>query len=523
MQVVTQDFLNSNEFQAYPIDVRASFEAYSTADKSAVNSILTDMRITIPYDLAACVFITNINITSHLITMTFMGAKDHPFSPNTPSAVTTYYISNYATAGAIVLATLQVKRTSNMTGTTVSLTPLAPGVGGWVVLGSGAAVLGQWVFSGPLSSMISDRCVTRYNYTGVKTIGKLGFDTTLNGHVNFVGQNGLEFSTDSQGLALKLSGTKSEIKANLESYIGKCGARPESKNCISEPIRTINAITPGGPHREIILILDKPLYARLIQPTTPYEVFKVSSDLPLEKFCAGRINAPPSCTATTWESQVTLTSSEVSTTPILVPADGIELTFEVYGEGISATANFKYSQQSAANPSIAIFTTTKTLYILGEVLSELQIDLALGEWQLSGNSGVSMFAYGTLYLNLRGYKQIRYMDKDYEISLGISTIYDVLEVKSVNVTIDPPQVFAEEGTYVRSSYSKYVHSQNPDYTLEVRKGESDTWTILRVGVLLAAGTLDSKGVGAQVQSYIGDTGKSLLRTIGVKGVLSGIS
>ena len=114
------------------------------------------------------------------------------------------------------------------------------------------------------------------------------------------------------------------------------------------------------------------------------------------------------------------------------------------------------------------------------------------------------------------------MDKDYEISLGITTIYDLLGVQSVNVTIDPP-TFAEQGLYIKSGYAKYVHSQNPDYILEVRKGESDTWTLLNTGVLLAAGILDSNGLGSEVQQYSAATGESLLRTIGVKGVLNGIS
>ena len=519
MQIVTKDFLNNNEHQSYPIDVRASFESYSTAEKSAVNSILTDMRMTIPRSLAACAFLANINITSSLITMTFMGAKDHPFSPNTPAA--TQSSDKYTALGAIVLATLQVRRTSNMAGVTVSLTPMSPGVGGWVVLGSGAAVLGQWVFNGPSSSMISDRCITRYDYSGVTSIGKLGFDTVLSGAVNFVGQNGLEFSTDDKGLALRFSGTKSEIKAALNEYVGDCGTRPESENCTLKPIRTVNAIRPAGPSKEIILVLDKPMYATLIQPTTPYEIFKISSDLPLEKLCSGRIDVPPTCPETTWQATTTR-STAASTAPVLVPADGIGLTFEIHGEDTSATANFEYVQQSATNPSVAIFRTTSTLYILGEVLSELYIDLSLGEWQLSGNFGVSMFAYGTLYLNLRGYKQIRYVDKDYEISLGITTIYDLLGVQSVNVTIDPP-TFAEQGLYIKSGYAKYVHSQNPDYILEIRKGESDTWTLLKTGVLLAAGILDSNGLGSEVQRYSTDTGESLLRTIGVKGVLNGIS
>ena len=95
-------------------------------------------------------------------------------------------------------------------------------------------------------------------------------------------------------------------------------------------------------------------------------------------------------------------------------------------------------------------------------------------------------------------------------------------MQSVNVTIDPP-TFAEQGLYIKSGYAKYVHSQNPDYILEIRKGESDTWTLLKTGVLLAAGILDSNGLGSEVQRYSTDTGESLLRTIGVKGVLNGIS
>ena len=516
MRVVSKDFLNENEYRAYPIDAAATYEPYTPNDVGAVNSLLTDMRITVPSTVAACVFLANVTVTKYLITMTFMGANTHPFSPTiTPP---TLFAAEYSALGAYVIAKVQTKRTNDTAGTTVSVTPMVPGVGGWVTLGSGAANEGYWSFAGPSSSLISDHCITRYDYSGVTTIGQLGFTDVVAGAVTLIGQGGIEVIAAGSEVTLQFSGTQQEVKSSLASYVGECGGRPESKTCAFAPIKTINGIRPAGEFNDIVLVLDKPIYAELVAATTANETFNLSSDAKLEQFCRGRINIPNTC-----ESMVGayIPQRAVSSfASIVTPTPGLVLTAEVYGPSGNFTANFRYIQQSPINAAVAVFTSSEFVALPGEFLNELHLDMTLGEWQLYGAAGVSMSAFGPLLNNLRGYKSVDYQGATYRIYLGVSTVCDLLKITTIRVSIDALDAFEEQGTYIKTGHSLYTHSQLSEYTLEFKSVASDTWSILKAGILVAAGTLDAAGRGVQVQTYRRPNGESALRTIGVIGVIN---
>ena len=112
MKVVSRDFLNDNEYRPYPVDDRATFEPYANTDVSAVNSLLSDIKLILPGSIAACAFIASIKVTNALVTLTIMGSQTHPFSPNTPAATLTN--EQYSVLGAFVLATVQVRRSSSL-------------------------------------------------------------------------------------------------------------------------------------------------------------------------------------------------------------------------------------------------------------------------------------------------------------------------------------------------------------------------------------------------------------------------
>ena len=167
-----------------------------------------------------------------------------------------------------------------------------------------------------------------------------------------------------------------------------------------------------------------------------------------------------------------------------------------------------------------MFTSSEFVALPGEFLNELHLDMTLGEWQLYGAAGVSMSAFGPLLNNLRGYKSVDYQGATYRIYLGVSTVCDLLKITTIRVSIDALDAFEEQGTYVKTGHSLYTHSQLSEYTLEFKSVASDTWSILKAGILVAAGTLDAAGRGVQVQTYRRPNGESALRTIGVIGVIN---
>ena len=514
MRVVTRDFLNDNEYRAYPLDDKASYEPYAAEDVEAVNSLLTDIRLVLPKAQAAVAFIANITITKLLITVTIMGSKEHPFSPNTPAA--TANNAEYLALGATVLGRVQVKRALAQPGAVVPITPAIPGVGGWIVFGSGVLKEGSWSFNGPAAAMISDQCVTRYDYGGVFSVGQLGFDTTISGRVNLVGQGGVEVVSDDKGSAIQFSGLSQQVKQGLNTYVGNCGGRPESDTCLFSAIKTINGIVPAGIAGDIVLVLDKPLYATL-RGADDKETLTIGSDIKLEAFCKTRLQIPDNCASGSNPLTANFLQSSNSPTNQVSIDPNIVLTVDVSDGVTYGYSNFKYSQQHPNRPTVAMYTAVNPLPVLGEYLSSLQVDIGLNEWQLYGSDGPSMNAYGTLTNNLRGNRIVSYGGIEYKISLGPATLFDLLEYSTIKVAIDAPDQFEEAGTYVRKSYGVYEHTADPSYTLEVRGFLDSVWAILKNGVLLAAGPINTNGTGTNIQNYTRPDGKSAVRAIGVTG------
>lgn len=517
MRVVARDFLNNNEFNKYPIDESASYEPYPPEEQVSINCILSDMSITLPDTVASSLYVSRIAITPALISMTIMGVDTHPFDAEgdyqfpAPSELS----SEYSAFGAYVVATVQATRSANMAGVTVDITPNVDGVGGWITFGSGASKEGIWSFAGPESSMISDHCVTRYKYGGVKTIGKLGFQETLDGKITVIGQNGIEVVNDDSSISLQFSGTQQEAKESIQAYIGACGGRPESGTCTYSPIKTINGISPQGPDSKIVLVLDRPLYGILEDAGTEEEVFIVYSDVTLESFCRNRINIPGDC-----ETGLALTN-------VLYPPDtggdapqpdpSVPLLLEVYGGGSYSSSKFSYVQQSSDNLYEAIYRTTGSAVIMGEQVNELRIDTRRREWQAYTSTGVSMSAFGYLGSALSGKKTVTMNGSNYDIYLGVPSILDDLDMVGVQVSIDAPDSFEEQGSYYKTGKGVYTHSSRPEYVFELR-GSRQSWIMHKSNVVIAAGTLSAAGEDSQIQEYKRATGESSLRTILVKGI-----
>lgn len=514
MKVITRDFLNDNEYRSYPIDDRATFEPYEAGDVSVVNTLLTDIRLVVPKTQAAVAFVANITITKLLVTVTIMGSKEHPFSPNTPAA--TANNEEYTALGATVLGRVQIKKALAQPGVVVPVLGVTPGVGGWVVFGSGVSKEGSWSFAGPTAAMIADQCVTRYDYSGVLTMGQAGFDTVISGKVSLVGQGGIEVVADDKGSAIQFSGISQQVKQSLNNYVGNCGGRPESNTCLFSAIRTINGVVPATANGDIVIVLDKPLYATL-QGAEQEETVAVGSDIKLESFCKTRLQIPDNCG--TGSNSVTSNFLRSSTAPanqVSVNPD-ILLTVDVSDGTNYSYSNFKYQQQHPNRPTVAVYEAQSPLAALGEYLSSLQVDIGLNEWQLYGSDGPSMYAYGSLTNNLRGVQTLTYGGIDYRVSLGPATVFDQLGYFNLKVAVDAPDDFPEAGTYRRQAYSSYVHILNPEYTLEVRGFADSVWALLKNGVLLAAGPIEANGTGTNIQNYIRPNGESAVRTIGITG------
>lgn len=86
--------------------------------------------------------------------------------------------------------------------------------------------------------------------------------------------------------------------------------------------------------------------------------------------------------------------------------------------------------------------------------------------------------------------------------------------------MDAADAFPFAGTYDRVGYRRYLLSTDQSYELQLRGSPDSSWAILQGGKVLAAGPIQPDGVGTQVQQYVGPSGESSIRTIGVSAVQS---
>jgi hypothetical protein len=515
MRVVTKDFLNENAYRNYPVDDAATMEPYSGPALERVSSLLVDLAMCIPKAAAACAFVSSISVTDRLVTVTIMGSATHPFMQGSPAV--SLHSADYAALGAVVLARVQVLRDEGLPGTVVPLIPVEPGVGGWVVFGPGILEPGSWHFADASASMLSDRCVTRLDRSGVLSIGRQGFDTALDGAVLLEGRQGLEIiQAGASELRLQFSGDATTVRRNLAQFVGACGGRPEAGSCGGEPVRRINGVYPAGPDSEIVVVLDRPFYATLAGAGDAQSL-QVSSDIPLERFCAGRPKPPSGCESSGVRSAL---SSDSGTSDVQPPSLGTAVFFEACGPSSCASGVFTYVSQKAGRPGVAVFESPTPVSALGEMFTRLEVDQVSKEWQMYSGQGASLLAYGPVDSNFRSSRAVEYLASRHLLELGLPTSYDLQGVSQLLVTVDAADAFPFAGTYDRVGYRRYVLATDGSYELQLRGSPDSSWAILRAGKVLAAGPIQPDGIGTQVQQYVGPSGESSIRTVGVSAVPS---
>jgi len=520
MRIVTKEFLNENAFSNYPIDAEATYEPYKVEDVSRINSLLLDLRISIPYNIANTAFIAGIKVSESLVSVIIMGVKNSinyvahvPPQPNFNS-------SEYDAFSAVVLGTVTADRTLALTQTPIAISGELPGVGGWVVFGPGIENTGSWSFSGPESSMISSLAVSRYDYSGVTTIAKKGFQATLDGNISLVGQNGIEVVEDySNTISIKFSGTVSEIKTSLSEYKGECGLRPETNTCTFNPIKSINNINPKQSPtgvNQIVLVLDKPLYGRLVSVNSSNDgrAFEMSSDVTVEGFCETRLVIPPSeCDTNTSQMTSSFTNLDSAAS---IPQDYEFVVEALYNNNVNQLT-FKMYQQHPIRPHISVFRASEPGQLLGEFVSELHVDTKSNQWQVYTNFGPSLNMFGPIGYSLAGSRDIVIDGISGKVMVGPANKLDKLGKNVLKVTADSSDAPEWAGVYRRKHYGHYVNSLTDKYVIKVLS-HNNSWALYTNHVLFAGGTFNELGGSSQLQNYVDASGKTLFRNITVVGV-----
>lgn len=224
------NWYNLQSTRGYPLDDTAT--GTSDAGGRLPSDIITDLHLRFPSSLGSHAFLAGLTITNRLVTAIFLAADDI----DNPQLLTP-------------LASVSVLKPVNE-GVNIALRALHPQAGGFIVFGDTSEnYVGR--FSTPRQGLLAPRTARPYQALPVKSLRRLTNANVLTGLVGLYGQGDVAITTDivetEQGPqpALVFQLVQGAATENvLEKYIGPCGARPESRNCESPAIETINGTVP---------------------------------------------------------------------------------------------------------------------------------------------------------------------------------------------------------------------------------------------------------------------------------------
>jgi hypothetical protein len=235
MVIRNQAWYNYCESVPYPVEDTVS--RVSDAGTRLPGNVISDLNLRYPSTLGSHVFVAACTVNPQLVTVVLLG-------------------SSSATAAVDVtpIASVSLRQPVDVH-RPYALSPLAEGVGGWVVFGNGIAGSYQGRFASPSQTRISPRAARAYAPLPVVDFGKLGNTQALTGLVSLVAGNDLEIvkatrsvnEQDISVIVIRLSeGGNLAVARNLyDVYRGPCGTRPESDTCGDPaPIEFLNTVPP---------------------------------------------------------------------------------------------------------------------------------------------------------------------------------------------------------------------------------------------------------------------------------------
>lgn len=230
-------FYSQNSGRRYPLDDSASAESDDGAQLPS--NILVDAYLKFPSTYGRYAFISSLISSEGLISLTLLGS-------NRPAIGETG--SSEDVADFIPLASISVPRAELQQFQQYLLTPLQPGVGGWVVFGACRKFSG--FFSTVQQSMLLPQVCHAYDPLPIPEVSKLYNVESLVGVVGLIGANDLTITRQQRYIngamrdAIVFALQDAPGRNVLDLYRGPCSGRPESYTCLQPGIEDINGFVP---------------------------------------------------------------------------------------------------------------------------------------------------------------------------------------------------------------------------------------------------------------------------------------
>lgn len=240
MSVRNQNWYNLQATRRYPLDDTSTGEDNNSGNIR--DNILVDCHIRTPRKYGEYLYVQGINISDTLISVVIGVAHTLTAEENT-------------TVGVVSVLKPQAEFVN------IAITPLQPGVAGWLAFGSGIREAFSGRYATAAQTLIAARCGRAYNELPIQTLGKYNLATALSGIVNITAAapvtatyhdayvvpkyNPETGETNSKAVkAIVFSGQAPTADFNPYSYfLGPCSQRPETGTCHKKPLETINGVS----------------------------------------------------------------------------------------------------------------------------------------------------------------------------------------------------------------------------------------------------------------------------------------
>lgn len=262
MAAIRLNWANLNSQRSFPVEEGAS--KLSDSGERLPDTAITSAKIRFPDTLGTRVCLSGVAIGPNMATATFVATTD-------------------AFANPVPLACVSVS--SPDPGRPYAVTPMYPGVSGWVSFGTGIddyPSLRSWKFSDPSQVPIIPSEASSYPNLPVTFVGKWNLLAELAGLITLIGDGPLTIEgadidlgsgTPERVIRFKMDRTLDPMV--LYTYSGPCSGRPESRTCDFTPISSINSVTPDC-DGDLTLSFADPFVAT-DDPSYPY----ISVDFPV--------------------------------------------------------------------------------------------------------------------------------------------------------------------------------------------------------------------------------------------------
>lgn len=249
MPIRNQNWYNANESRRYPLDDQST--GLDDAGVEIRDNVLADCDIRFSSELGGCLYVQGITVSRGLVSVVFGAAAD----------------SEQLTGHTVAAVTVERPVTKYRH---YDITPLAPGIDGWVVFGSGIEEDCQFRFTQPRQSIVATRCADAYSPLPIPSMKKVGVGSALADVITFEGLTPIKITHEKikpdpendaevDALVFRLDTQQITLDYNpLSEFLSPCGGRPDSGTCGKEPVETINGVEPDC-NGNIVIEFGEPL------------------------------------------------------------------------------------------------------------------------------------------------------------------------------------------------------------------------------------------------------------------------